>query len=54
MADQFQEVRSLRTTFKRRRANILAYFDQPRTSNGPTETIHGLLEHLRSIAVGIR
>ncbi|WP_371080578.1 transposase, partial [Actinomyces sp. HMSC075C01] len=30
----------------------LAYFDQPRTSNGPTEAINGRLEHLRGIALG--
>jgi transposase len=26
---------------------VLAYFDRPGTSNGPTEAINGRLEHLR-------
>ena len=30
-----------------RRADVLAYFDRPGTSNGPTEAINGPLEHLR-------
>ena len=34
--------------------DILAYFDRPRTSNGPTEAINGRLEHLRGIALGFR
>jgi transposase len=32
----------------------LAYFDRPRTSNGPTEAINGRLEHLRGSALGFR
>ena len=32
----------------------MAYFDHPRTSNGPTEAINGRLEHLRGIALGFR
>ena len=39
-------------TFKRRAGDILAYFDHPHTSNGPTEAINGRLEHLRGIAQG--
>ena len=34
--------------------DILAYFDRPRTSNGPTEAFNGRLEHLRGIALGFR
>ena len=33
---------------------ILAYFDHPHTSNGPTEAINGRLEHLRGSALGFR
>lgn len=31
-----------------------AYFDRPRTSNGPTEAVNGRLEHLRGLALGFR
>lgn len=34
--------------------DILAYFDHPGTSNGPTEAINGRLEQLRGIALGFR
>lgn len=50
----FIELRKLAYTFDRRRADILAYFDHPRTSNGPTEAINGRLEHLRGSALGFR
>ena len=33
---------------------MLAYFDRPGTSNGPTEAINGRLEHLRGSALGFR
>ena len=33
---------------------MLAYFDPPGTSNGPTEAINGRLEHLRGSALGFR
>jgi hypothetical protein len=33
---------------------VLAYFDRPGTSNGPTEAIHGRLKHLRACALGFR
>ena len=33
---------------------MLAYFDRPGTSNGPTEAINGRLEHLRGTALGFR
>ena len=39
-------------TLTRRAGDILAYFDHPHTSNGPTEAINGRLEHLRGIAQG--
>ncbi|KAA8737382.1 transposase [Actinomyces johnsonii] len=32
----------------------MAYFDHPRTSNGPTEAVNGRLEHLCGIALGFR
>ena len=41
-------------TLKRRAGDILAYFDHPHTSNGPTEAINGRLEHLRGSALGFR
>src|SRR5690606_19816750 len=43
------EVITLGRTLKRRAADVLAYFDRPGTSNGPTEAINGRLEHLREI-----
>lgn len=48
------ELISLDRTFKRRAVDILAYFDRPGTSNGPTEAINGRLEHLRGTALGFR
>ena len=48
------ELRSLGQTLQRRRDDILAFFDHPGTSNGPTEAINGLLEHLRGTARGFR
>lgn len=50
----FSELRKLGYTLDRRRQDILAYFDHPRTSNGPTEAINGRLEHLRGSALGFR
>ncbi len=41
-------------TPKTRAADVLAYFDRPSTSNGPTEAINGRLEHLRGSALGFR
>ncbi len=41
------ELHKLGSTLKRRAGDVLAYFDHPRTSNGPTEAINGRLEHLR-------
>ena len=48
------EVRRLGRTLKQRAADILAFFDRPGTSNGPTEAINGRLEHLRGSALGFR
>jgi transposase len=48
------ELRKLGRTLKKRAADILAYFDRPHTSNGPTEAINGRLEHLRGSALGFR
>lgn len=39
-------------TVKRRAADIVAYYDRPDTSNGPTEAINGRLEHPRGTALG--
>ncbi|MEN3265181.1 MAG: hypothetical protein V7646_2075 [Pseudonocardia sp.] len=48
------EVVTLGQTLKKRAADVLAYFDRPGTSNGPTEAINGRLEHLRGSALGFR
>jgi transposase len=48
------ELITLGRTLKKRAADVLAYFDQPGTSNGPTEAINGRLEHLRGSALGFR
>lgn len=45
---------TLDRTLKRRAVDVLAYFDRPGTSNGPTEAINGRLEHLRGSALGFR
>lgn len=49
-----EELRSLGQTMKQHRDDILAFFDHPGTSNGPTEAVNGLLEHLRGTAKGFR
>jgi transposase len=49
-----KELRKLGRTLKRRAADVLAFFDRPGTSNGPTEAINGRLEHLRGTALGFR
>ena len=49
-----REVRTLGRTLKQWVADVLAYFDRPGTSNGPTEAINGRLEHLRGAALGFR
>lgn len=48
------ELITLGRTLKKRAADVLAYFDRPGTSNGPTEAINGRLEHLRGTALGYR
>lgn len=48
------ELRRLGRTLSRRAEDVLAYFDRPGTSNGPTEAINGRLEHLRGLALGFR
>jgi transposase len=49
-----REVITLGRTLNKRAADVLAYFDRPGTSNGPTEAINGRLEHLRGSALGFR
>lgn len=48
------ELITLGRTLKKRAADVLAYFDRPGTSNGPTEAMNGRLEHLRGSALGFR
>jgi len=49
-----KEVITLGRTLQKRAVDVLAYFDRPGTSNGPTEAINGRLEHLRGSALGFR
>jgi transposase len=49
-----RELVTLGRTLRRRAGDVLAYFDRPGTSNGPTEAINGRLEHLRGSALGFR
>ena len=48
------EIITLGRTLKKRATDVLAYFDRPGTSNGPTQAINGRLEHLRGSALGFR
>lgn len=48
------ELAKLGRTLAKRSTDVLAYFDRPHTSNGPTEAINGRLEHLRGSALGFR
>ena len=48
------EVITLGRTLKKRADDVLAYFDRPGTTNGPTEALNGRLEHLRGSALGLR
>ena len=48
------ELITLGRTLKKRAADVMAYFERPGTSNGPTEAINGRLEHLRGSALGFR
>jgi transposase len=52
--DALGELVTLGRTLKKRADDVLAYFDRPGTSNGPTEAINGRLEHLRGSALGFR
>lgn len=49
-----EEIARLGRTLHERADDVLAYFDHPGTSNGPTEATNGRLEHLRGIALGFR
>jgi transposase len=51
---ELTELITLGRTLHKRAADVLAYFDRPGTSNGPTEAINGRLEHLRGSALGFR
>jgi len=51
---ELSEVITLGRTLKKRATDVLAYFQRPGTSNGPTEAINGRLEHLRGSALGFR
>ena len=48
------ELARMGRTFTRRAGDILAYFDHPHTSNGPTEAINGIIELGRRTARGYR
>lgn len=48
------ELRRLGRTLNTPAHDVLANFDRPGTSNGPTEAINGGLEHLRGSALGFR
>ncbi len=50
----FSEIITLGRTMTKRATDVLAYFDRPGTSSGPTEAINGRLEHLRGSALGFR
>ena len=52
--DGLAEVARLGRTLRTRVNDVLAFFDRPGTSNGPTEAINGRLEHLRGLALGFR
>jgi transposase len=52
--DELHELAVLGRTLTKRAGDVLAYFDRPGTSNGPTEALNGRLEHLRGIALGFR
>lgn len=41
------EVNKLGRSLKKRATDVLACFDRPGASNGPTEALNGRLEHLR-------
>ena len=41
-------------TLKKRAAHVLAYFEGPGTSDGPTEALNGVIEKTRRLAHGFR
>jgi transposase len=43
-----------RTDLTKRAVDVLAYFDRPGMSTGPTKAVNGGLEHLRESALGFR
>lgn len=49
-----EELKRVGVSLLQRQGDILAYFDHPGSSNGPTEAINGRIEHLRGIAHGFR
>ena len=49
-----REIVTLGHTLRKRADDVMAYFDRPGTSNGPTEAINGRIEHLRGSALGFR
>ena len=48
------ELITLGQTLTKRAVDVLAHFNRPGTSNGPTEALNGRLEHLRASALGFR
>ena len=48
------DLTTLGRTPKMRAEDVPAYFDQPGTSNGPTEAFDSRPEHLRGSALGFR
>lgn len=50
--DGLEEITKIGRSLKQHAADVLAYFDWPGTSNGPTEAINGRHEHLRGSALG--
>lgn len=48
------EIRRLGRALRQRARDVLAFFDRPGPSNGPTEAINGRLEHLCGSALGFR
>ena len=53
MPSSLTELTTLGRTLKRRATDILAYFDNPHTTGGPTEAINGRLEHLHGSTPGL-
>jgi len=49
-----REIVTLGRALTRRAVDVLAHLDRPGTSNGPTQTVNGRIEHLRGSALGFR